>query len=169
MKKLLQGIGIFLAAAVIAFGVNYHFAPIQNQTSIQGGNTQRLSPALRYVLTSSATTTVGSTMNVADYQFIGWSVATQAASNTLKFACSLADTAPNFAVAASVTNTWDYVNVTDLNTESAVVGSSGITFANSSTVRQLQSRNANYRWCTANVSSWTNGTTTISILPATNQ
>lgn len=167
MKKVIGGILLFLVGITAGF---WFFSPATHGIlKGGGGNSQRSSPALRYVLTSNVTTTVGNTMNVADYQFIGWTVVTQSASDTLKFACSMADSAPNFAQTASVTNTWGYVNVTDLDTEGSIGGSSGLVFINSSTVRQLQSRNANYRWCTVNESSWTVGTTTVSILPVTNQ
>lgn len=142
-------------------------APMETN-SIQGVQ-QRLPPFERTVLSAGSTTTVGSAMNVADYQNVGFTIATQLASSTVQVACSMADTAPNFASTASSSNRWGYVNVVDYQGNNSIAGNTGFTFAGSSTVRQIYIPNSNFRWCTVNQSNWTAGTTTATLLPATNQ
>ena len=160
MKKILYSlVGLVVVCAAILGGYKFY----------KGSNLgARLNPAERTVMSEVVTSTVGNTMNVADFAFISWTVATDAASGTLKFACSMSDTAPVFSASQSVTNRWDYVDVIDYEDDASIDGDTGLTLANTSDVRQFVMDNVNFRWCTTNLSSWTAGTTTVKLLGTTN-
>jgi hypothetical protein len=163
MKKIVISFGVVVTAVFIALVI----APVlAEKKEITLG--ARLNPAERTVMDAVAATTTGSAFNVADFQFIGWTVATDAVSGTLKIACSMQDTEPTFSAATSTSNRWDYVDVTDLATDSSIDGATGLPMTNVSNVRQFAIENSPFRWCTAILSPWTAGTTTVKLLPVTN-
>lgn len=157
MKKVLLSIAAFIAALAGGYGAN----------ELVG--TYRLNLNEVTVMNEVATTTVGTTIGVADQNNIGVTVATTAASGTLKFACSMADNEPTFSTSSSATNRWDYVEMVDLEDGSAIDGDTGLTLANTTDVRQFELNVNSFKWCTANLSSWTAGTTTVKFLRANNQ
>lgn len=162
---------VVLAVALIIFGLSFYLTTPSNSPTmptVRGNSSYRLAQNERTVLNASVTTTAGSSMNVADFNLLGFTVGTQASSGTIKFACSMSDTAPTFSSSQSATNRWTYVDVTDVQDEASIDGLVGLTFVNSTTVRQVVIRNSNYRWCTA-LHTWTAGTTTVKMLTATNQ
>lgn len=164
MKKILWGI-VGLVAGIIAGFLGTTYLP-----GSESFGAQRLSPLERTVMSAAGATTTGSSMNVADYRYIGWTVATaNGVSGTLRFACSMSDAAPTFSAATSTTNRWDYVDVTDLLTDNSIDGATGLVMANVNSVKQVLMENVPFRWCTAILSPWTNGTTTVTMLPATFQ
>ncbi len=158
IKKVLLGLAALITALAGGASAN----------DMLGAGTSRFNNSQRTVISAAATTT-GSSVGVKDFQFVNWTLATQSASGTVTFACSMADSAPDFSVVKSVTNTWDVVDVIDLEDGASIDGDTGIVLANSTDVRQLQIRDANFRWCTAVLSPWTAGTTTVLALPANNQ
>ena len=153
-KKILLGIAAFLAA--LAGGT---------QINNLGG---RLNYQERVVLNAVAATTTGSAFNVADFVHIGLTVDTEKASGTLKFACSMMELAPTFASSSTSTNRWDYVESIDLQNGSSIDGNTGIVFTSTTNVRQYEVNVNNVRWCTAILSPWTAGTTSVRMLPANN-
>lgn len=163
-------LSIFALVGVVSC-INYVrlTTPVVVQEQKIGAVAQRLSPFERTVLSAVTSTAVGSSMNIADYQLIGFTIATQATTATLKFACSMADFAPNFSSTSSATNKWAYVNVLDYDNGTTINGGAGFTFANSTTVRQVYLPNSTFRWCTVNQSNSSGGPTTVTMLPATNQ
>lgn len=118
---------------------------------------------------TATTTGAGDGLSVVYYRNIGISVATQAATGTLKFQASLADTEPAWGSAQSPTNAWDYVQVVDTEDGSAIDGDTGITLANTTDVRMFESNSNNYRWFNAIMSGSVSGTTTVNVKPADNQ
>ncbi len=160
------GAGILAGVAIMLSVFLIRASTPQASQAVGGAHVQQ---SQRYVLQNVTTTGAGTTLDVGDFHYIGWTVAMQNATGTVKFQCSMADNAPNFAVTSSASNNWDYVSVVDLRSGSTIDGFAGTAFTNSSTVKQLQMRDANFRWCTANLTSMSAGTSTISALPATNQ
>lgn len=173
MKKIFIGIIGLLIGALIGVGSMYIvFKPIRKSAEpLQGAF--RLSSEPRTVLNAVTAADDGEAFNVADYQLIGFTVITDAVSGTVKFPCSMQDTAPSFASSSqSATNTWGYVDVTDLENETSIDGHTGLVFTgNSTTVRQVQIRNSGFKWCTASTmpSPLYGGTTTVNLLPVTAQ
>lgn len=168
MKNIL----FIIAGLIIGAGIVFLVLSQKGVSNIIEDNTflsSRLNTAERSVMSEVAATTTGSAFDVTDFQYLGWTVATTNASGTLKFACSMSDTAPTFSSSASVSNRWAYVDITDSQDDSSTDGNTGLVFTNSSTVRQVLMENVNFKWCTAILSPWTAGTTTVKLLPANNQ
>lgn len=154
LQKILLGIAAFFTALAGSYGGSQLGA-------------SRLNHAERTVMDEVATTTVSSAFNVADFDSLTWTVATTDATGTIKFDCSTSDTAPDFSSAASATNRYDVVDVTDLEDESSIDGDTGISLAGTTDVRQFQMDSANFRWCGATFTR-TSGTSTIKLLGAIN-
>lgn len=157
LKKILIGIAAFLTALAGGYQAN----------ELIGAG--RLNYQERFVMNDVVATTTGAAHNVADFRNVGITVGTSAASGTLKFVCSMSETAPVFSTAQSSTNRWDYVEIIDLQDGASIDGDTGLTLANTTDVRQFELNTNNLRWCTAILSPWTAGTTTVMLLPATNQ
>ena len=159
MKKLLLGLAALLTAMAGWFGSDMLGAGRMNY--FQRGVFDDL----------AATSTVANTsaLNVADYQHVGFTVILDATTGTLKFACSMSDEAPNFFSAQGDSAPWDYVDVTDLQDNSSIDGDVGLVMVNSTTLRQFKLTNTNvFRYCTANLSPWTAGTTSVRMLGSNN-
>lgn len=120
------------------------------------------------ILSGVTSTATGVTASVVYYRNIGATVATNIASGTLKFACSLQDASPTFSETATATNTWDYVDFTNFQNNTSVDGDTGITLANTTGVEQLYITGNNFRWCTAILSGTVSGTTTVKFKPSDN-
>jgi hypothetical protein len=158
-KKILLWVAGILVTLAGGYGVN----------ELGAG---RLNYQERTWLNELAATTTASNIvvsNVTDFSHIGVTVASTAASGTLKFACSMQDTAPTFTSTQSATNRWDYVDFTDFQNNTSVDGDTGIVLAGTTDVRQFYITGDNFRWCTAMLTPWTAGTTTVTMLPANNQ
>lgn len=79
------------------------------------------------ILNAQAATGTGVTVKVKDYRHIVLSFGTAGNANlTVKFQGSVSDSAPDFSAAQSVSNHWDYVQVIDLQSGSAINGDTGI-------------------------------------------
>lgn len=129
----------------------------------------RENAAVRTVLSATSVTASGTFSGVADYNLIGFTVSALSASGTVKFPCSLSDDAPSLLSVPSVTNQWGYASVVDLESGSVIAGNTGITFVNSSTVRQVAIQNSVFKHCTATFTASTGsvGSTTVKMLPTT--
>lgn len=158
-KTVLLGLAAFLTA--LAGGAA--------GSGMLGGINGRGNYQERTMLNAVAATSTGSAFNVADFVHIGTTVSSISASGTLKFACSMSETAPTFSNSQTSTNRYDYVEIVDLQNGSTIDGDTGIVMTNSSDVRQFEINTNNMRWCTAVLSPWTAGTTSVFMLPATNQ
>lgn len=160
MSEKLKNILLGIAAVLVALAGGYKVNDL-------GGS--RLSTSERTIINAAAATTTGAAIGVTDYQYVAWTVATaNGASGTVRFACSMSDTAPSFSAATSTSNRWDYVDVTDLSTDSSIDGHTGVVMSNTTNVRQFQIETSPFKWCTAILSPWTAGTTTVYLLPANN-
>lgn len=127
----------------------------------------RLNYMERTMLDEVVATTVSSAFNVADFVHVGFTVANTGATGTLKFACSMQETAPTFSSTQSVTNRWDYVEIIDLEDGTSIAGDTGIVTTGSTDVRQFELNTNNLRWCSA-IWTRTSGTSTVKLLGAMN-
>lgn len=157
IRKLLLGLAALLTALAGGAGV--------------GMLSSRSNQAERTVMNAVVATTTGAAFNVADSQDLLWTVSVaNGVTGTLKFACSGQDTAPDFSGTASTSGRFANVDVSDLENLSSIDGTTGLVFVNSTTVRQLYLDNsAGFKWCTAILSPWVTGTTTVTISASTNE
>lgn len=167
----------FIIGVLVGLGAMWGFlsyAPSANQgEAFQGGiDGTNITQKVVATFNTSTTSTAPAVINVNDFQLVTYTVATQAASNTLRFACSLSDTAPDFTVATSTSNQYVFVDVTDDSTDGSIDGGVGITHASTTDMRQFTVTPKNHRWCTVKFSGLpqtTIGTTTVWMRPMTNQ
>lgn len=101
------------------------------------------------LLASTISTATSTGVTVSSYQNVGFTVSTVNTSGTIKFGCSMADSLPTFATLPTASNRWQYVDVIDLQDEASIDGNTGITFAQSTTIRQVAIRNNVFKHCGA--------------------
>lgn len=118
--------------------------------------------------TDKAATTTGTTIPVSSYQNVAFNVYTTRATSTLKFPCSVSDSI-TFSNPSSVTNTYIYADVIDLESGTSYDGNAGIVFVQSSTVRQFTINDNVFKNCTAALTTWVSGTTSVKITPVNNE
>jgi len=139
------------------------------------GSTFRTAEAERTVFTTStnANFTGIKAMSVADFRNVDLTLATESASGTLKFACSVSDDAPDFGSAQSATNRWDYIQVVDKEDGSMIDGDTGVSLSSTTDVRVFEINDNYSKFCTGILSGNTSpaglGTTTLYLSPASNQ
>src|SRR3990172_690856 len=91
------------------------------------------------IFTAKGATGTGLIYNVEDFQHVLLTLSSASSANfTIKFQASNSDTAPNFVAAQSVTNRWDYIQVKDLQSGSAINGDTGVAFAGTDDVRLFE-------------------------------
>jgi len=159
---LLVGVAVLVIAGVI--GGSYYKSSQNDDNLGYRENTQEIT-----ILNGVTSTAYGEVASVVYYRNVGITVATDSASGTLKFACSLSDTSPTFSGTQSATNTWDYIQVFDKESGASIDGDTGITLANTTDVRVFAINDDNSRWCTAILSGTVSGTTTVKFKPSDNQ
>jgi len=120
------------------------------------------------ILTATTTQATSTMESVVYYRNLGITVATESASGTLKFYCSLYDDQPDLDSSASATNPYDTVEIVDTQNGSSIDGDTGITLTNTTDVRQFEVNGNNFRWCGAILLGTVNGTTTVKFKPADN-
>lgn len=155
-KKILLAVAGFLTVLAGGYEANEMF----------GGRTDEKE---RTLMDQVAATTTATGILVNDFRNIGVTVAATATSGTLKFYCSLADTEPTWSSAQSATNRYDTVEIVDTQNGATIDGDTGIVFTNTTDVRQFEINTNNFRYCTAVLSPWTAGTTTVKFRPVNNQ
>ena len=84
------------------------------------------------IMSAKGTTGIGNTINVRDFRNAVVKIGTASNANcTIKAVWAVADpitgfTAPDFAASQSVANNWDYVQMVDLNSGTAIAGDTGM-------------------------------------------
>lgn len=78
------------------------------------------------------------------------------AGGTIKVQASLQQDKPDFSAAASPTNLWEYIQVKDLITNSAIDGATGVVFS-ADGVKHLEVNTFGIRWINLEVSAWSAG------------
>lgn len=121
----------------------------------------RIRKGLITVLSAAAANGLGVAMDVEDYKAIIFQLATSGnAAATIKFAISMSATKPNFAIAPSITNQYDYVQLNWLNNDSSNPGANGIVVAGTDIVKIFEV-NTNYiKWICPIISGYSAGAVT---------
>lgn len=122
----------------------------------------------RTVMDTAITTTTGAMFLMNDYRTIGVTVANAALTGTVKVACTMQKNA-TVSTTASMTNRWDYVELIELVDSSSLPGDTGLVVSSDSNIRQYEVNSNNFYACTAVLSPYTSGSTTIKFRPANNQ
>lgn len=114
------------------------------------------------IMSAKATTGIGSPILVEDFQHIFIELSSQSSGNfTVKFQISNADTMPDFSSAQSATNPWDYVQVKDLEDNAAIDGDTGVAFAGTDDVRQLEANINGAKWFCARITAISAGSVNV--------
>jgi len=79
---------------------------------------------------------------------------------TIKFQGSISVDAPSFDAAQSVTNQWDYIEVTDLESGSTADGATGVAFTDDD-VKLEEANIDGLRWVCATITAYTDGAITL--------
>ncbi len=109
------------------------------------------------ILNAKAATGVGTAFACSDCRNITLALSSDThATFTVKFQASDSKTCPDFSAAKSPTNVWDYVQVKDLQDNSATNGDTGVPFADDDVQRFEINQNAS-RWVNAEVYAYTDG------------
>jgi hypothetical protein len=161
-KSLIIGSIIAIVAAYI---VGYYIG--KSGSTLIGSRETRSAVAL---LNGVATSTSGSIMDVSMYRNVVCSVDwDKDATMTIKFAGSIADSAPTFTASQSSTNEYDYVEIVDLQSGSSIDGDTGVSVAHTTDHRLFEANVNLLSWFAPVITSWTAGTTTVYCIPGDNK
>ena len=117
---------------------------------------------LTTILDAKAAIGSGKVFNVSDYKFITIMLGTAGSANlTVKCQGSIGDDAPDFSAPQSVSNHWDYIDVTDLQDGSSIDGDTGIAPAGTDDFRLLEINASNLKWINFTVTAYTAGSITV--------
>jgi len=83
---------------------------------------------------------------------------------TIKFQISNSDQAPDFSAAQSATNRWDYVQVRELQNNSAKDGDTGVAFT-ADDVKIFEVNTNGQRWFNATITDYTSGAVNLHAKP----
>lgn len=122
------------------------------------------------ILDAKATTGAGNIIPCDDFTHAIVSVNTASSANlTLKFAGSIADTAPVFTDAQSVSNSFDYIQIKDLEDGSSIDGDTGFAPAGTDDHRLFEININALKYLTAVVTARSAGNVTVKIRLYNNQ
>lgn len=114
---------------------------------------------------------IGRNIYCRDFRHAVISVNTASSANlTLKFVGSLGDsianphTCPDFSATQSKDNSWDYIQVIDLEDGSAIDGDTGISPAGTDDHRQFEANINGIDWINAIITAWTAGNVTVRVV-----
>lgn len=102
----------------------------------------------------------GTTIDVKDYDEVMLMLNMATGTATVKFAGS-ADSSVDFTAAASATNFWDYIDVTDAEDGSSIDGDTGVATSTSADHRLFKVSTKGLTFINANVTAWTAGAITV--------
>lgn len=118
------------------------------------------------VMTAKAATGIGTPIYVGDATEIKVQLdIAGTATGTVKFQGSDQQDMPTFSSAQSASNKWDYVEVIDNEDGSAIDGDTGVSAAGAADHRNFTINVDAMRWFCANITSYSAGTFTITVVP----
>ena len=123
------------------------------------------------IFDAKGATGVGTALNVSDYRHISVSIATDGggdAALTVKCQGSIAETAPTWGSAQSVTNMWDFVGMYDYNPATLTTGDTGFVVATADDYKNYTINIDGLKWINFQVTARTEGEVTIKVRPFTN-
>lgn len=115
---------------------------------------------------------IGRDIDVSDFRHCIIAVNTASSANlTLKFVGSIGksytqvdrDTKPDFSASQSNTNSWDYIQVVDLEDGNAIDGDTGISPAGTDDHRLFEMNINGLKWINAILTAWTAGNVTVKV------
>lgn len=119
---------------------------------------------LQTILNAKNSTGIGSVILVEDFRHINLVIATAGMgvgdSIVVKVQGSMSADAPAFGSAKSVTNLWDYIDAKEMENTVDFDGDTGITFTDSSDVRQFSVNVDGLRWLSLEVTTLSDTTNT---------
>ena len=122
-------------------------------------------PSSYTVFSAEGATGASSTIPVADFNVIAIAIHGDATADlTVKVCGSIADDAPTWTAARSLTNSWDYVSCVDINSNAVIVGDTGIVFSGADD-RMLEVNVNGLKHVALRITSWTAGSLTAYIVP----
>jgi len=121
------------------------------------------------IFTAKAGTGTGLALKVEDFQHILLTLSSASSANfTIKFQASNSDTCPAFGSAQSVTNRWDYIQVKDLQSGTAIGGDTGVAFSGTDDVRLFEVNSSGQTWICATITARSAGAVTLTAKPFSN-
>jgi len=115
----------------------------------------------QYIFREKDEASTGVAIQAEDWKFVLLTLSSSDTGNfTIKFQGSMSDTCPNFAAARTVSNRWEYIQVKDLQSGSAIDGDTGITWTADDVVR-LETIFSGYKWVTATITTYSTGKVTL--------
>ncbi len=122
------------------------------------------------IMDGKTTTGVGNVIYCEDFTHAIVSFNTSGSANcSVKFAGSIASAAPNFSAAQSPSNSFDYVQLKDLEDASSVDGDTGLTLAGTDDQRLFEVNVNALTYFTANITAISAGAVTIKVKLYTNK
>jgi hypothetical protein len=104
----------------------------------------------------------GRVVTAKDFQIINLTISTSdSAAATIKFQNSQNEDSPDFTLASSVSNPWDFVQIIDKEDDAAVDGDTGVTFSGTDDVRKFEVNSKVANFVTVKVINWTAGAITV--------
>ena len=80
---------------------------------------------------------------------------------TVKIVGSIAETCPDFSAAQAYDNAWEYIEVVDLNSGSAIDGDTGVAQAGTNDHRLFEANINGLTWINAIITAWSAGSVTV--------
>lgn len=115
-------------------------------------------------MSAKSDTGIGNNILVQDFRHCVISVNTASNANgTLKFQGAIAEAAPDFAAAQSASNSWDYVEVKDLQDGSAIDGDTGLAPAGTDDNRMFEVNINGLRWLNSRITAISAGNFTVKV------
>lgn len=120
--------------------------------------TGAISGAAKY---ESITSLTGRALRTEDWKYLLMTLSSSGTADfVIQFQGSMSDNCPDFSAARSVTNRWDYIQVKDLQSGSAIDGDTGITWTADDVVR-LETVFSGYKWICATLTTYHAGLITL--------
>lgn len=124
---------------------------------------------IQTILNAKAATGVGNYIDVADWRHLVIQLATANSANlTVKCQGSIEDTSPDFSAAQSATNMWDYIEMIDMQSGSAIDGDTGISPAGTDDFRLFEVNTNGLKWLSFRVTARSAGSVTVKVKPFNN-
>ena len=121
------------------------------------------------ILDAKAATGVGKSIDVGDFKHLVIAIATASNANlTVKCQGALSESAPNFANSQSVSNMWDFIEMTDLEDGASIPGDTGIAPAGTDDFRILEVNVSGLKWLTFRVTARSAGSVTVTVMKFSN-
>ena len=115
----------------------------------------------QYILKTKGEAATGVVLQIEDWKYVLFTLSSSGnADFVINFQGSMSDTCPNFATARSVSNRWEYIQVKDMQSGSAIDGDTGVTWSADDVVR-FETIFSGYKWITATITTYNAGLITL--------